>query len=261
MNGSAEAFAAGDITVRAADAALAAAEPHLSGLGQPRFLGGYSNLLYKMEPFPVVARVAAATGNVRPGTDWMAREVAVGQYLAARKAPAARPSPLLPPGPHVRDGLALTFWEFAEISADAVGPEAAGAALRALHDALAACAVALPALAGLAETWRLLERPQILAQLGAPLRRTVEHAVRRVQSRLAGLTAPFRPLHGDAHHGNLWCVQGRPLWGDLEDAQGVRRNGIWPASRRRRACSEAAPRRRRRSPAMACPMTRNGSIS
>jgi hypothetical protein len=46
---------------------------------EPRVLSDGSNLLVRLAPAPVVARVATSTANVRAGgvRDWLARDVAL----------------------------------------------------------------------------------------------------------------------------------------------------------------------------------------
>ena len=70
---------------------------------------------------------------------WLAREVAVGAFLAERPGLAVPPSDLLPPGPFERDGLWMTMWQFVAHDEQAPPPEPGelGRSLRELHEALA----------------------------------------------------------------------------------------------------------------------------
>jgi hypothetical protein len=106
---------------------------------EPRVLSDLSNVIVWLAPAPVVARVATSTAAVRAGRgrDWLARDVAVAGFLAERGADVVPPASEPPPGPHVEDGLCLTFWPFVEFDPDhpPSGREA-GAALRRLHETL-----------------------------------------------------------------------------------------------------------------------------
>ena len=90
---------------RAIQAASAVA--HRSGIRDftPLVLGGYSNTLIRLAPHPIVARVATLSSAVRQCEQSMIREIALGLALARRGAASARPSHLLPPGPHQEQGL------------------------------------------------------------------------------------------------------------------------------------------------------------
>src|SRR5690348_4223058 len=98
-----------------------------------------SNVLVHLKPAPVVARVMTGTAVLHDDpAQWLAREVAVGAFLAGTGL-AVAPSDLLPPGPHERDGMWMTMWEFVAHDEQAAPPEPGelGRSLRALHAALA----------------------------------------------------------------------------------------------------------------------------
>jgi len=82
---------------------------------------------------------------------WLAREVAVGEFLAERTDVVVPPTDLLPPGPHERDGMWMTLWKFVPHDAQAPPPDARelGRSLRALHSALAEFPGDLPPLSGI----------------------------------------------------------------------------------------------------------------
>ena len=82
------------------------------------------------------AVAATSTADVRPGgaRDWLARDVALGRYLASAGAEVVPPASDPPAGPHIEDGLAVAFWEMVEH--DGSRPPSvreAGEALRRLH--------------------------------------------------------------------------------------------------------------------------------
>jgi len=186
-------------------------------VGRPVVLRDGSNLLVHLRPAPVVARVATATGLMRAGPRWLAREVAVAGHLARAGAPVVAPSAEIVPGPHVRNGLALTFWEYAEESAAPADAAEAGRRLRRCHEALAAFEGDLPRLGVLDEVEGIVER---LAGTGtvspddATVLRRVAAAVREGVERLA---LPLQAVHGDAHLGNVLATSRGPLWNDWED--------------------------------------------
>lgn len=208
-----------EVRARAAvEAARAVAAAHGLHAQTPRVLRNASNVLVHLHPHPLVARVTGATGAVRPGTAWRARELAVAGALAVRGAPVVPPADLLPPGPHVHAGLALSFWPYLPPAAGGVDPTAAGRALRRCHDGLAALDLELPVLGLLDEAEALLAGP-VRAHLhpsdGALLRR----ALRRGREAPHLHAVPLQPLHGDAHLDNVLAAADGPRWNDWEDAQ------------------------------------------
>jgi thiamine kinase-like enzyme len=184
---------------------------------RPIVLRDATNLLVHLSPAPVVARVATATGTVRKGGAWLARELAVAGHLARVGAPVVPPSAELPAGPHHRDGLVLSFWEHVqEIDAPLDGTRA-GRALRPCHDALADFDGELPRLAVLDEAQRIVER---LAASGS-VHEEDASLVRRRAGRLREAVERFglaeQAIHGDAHLGNVIATAAGPLWNDWED--------------------------------------------
>jgi hypothetical protein len=68
---------------------------------------------------------------------WFERELAVAGFLANRGDAVVPPADELPPGPHERDGLPVTFWRYVQPDPDRQPTvEEAGKALRDLHQAL-----------------------------------------------------------------------------------------------------------------------------
>ena len=105
-----------DLSRRAVAAALAVSRNlGLRCSDAPEIIADGSNVLVHLVPSPVVARVATTTALVRkPAEWWLALDLDLAGYLAARDFSVVPPSRELPPGPHQHDGLALTFWEFVE---------------------------------------------------------------------------------------------------------------------------------------------------
>src|SRR4051812_15216940 len=124
-------------------AAQAVAREHGVACDEAVRIAGGSNVLVHLKPAPVVARVMTGTAILHDDRErWLAREVAVGAFLAARTDAVVAPTDVLPAGPHERDGLWMTLWAFVAHDEHAPLPQAGelGRSLRALHAALAAFA-------------------------------------------------------------------------------------------------------------------------
>jgi hypothetical protein len=180
-----------------------------------------SNDLVHLKPAPVVARVMTGTAILHADPEqWLAREVAVGAFLAGRTDLVVPPTDILPPGPHEQDGLWMTLWTFVPHDEQAAPPEPRelGRSLRALHAALAD----FPGeLAPLSEIRDWLER--LLAEL-RPSPVLTRHDIDRLRFQLEALTPavfdsslPAQALHGDASMSNLLRTDSGLVWNDLED--------------------------------------------
>ena len=166
---------------------------------------GYSVRVH-LHPSPVVSRVVTVgrelRGEPRP---WLEREVAVGQFLARSRAEVV--APWADPGPHHIDGIDVTLWCWADHEPGTVSPTDFAAMLGRLHDALASYDADLPPLVG------------PLTDIATALTRCdddVLHGAAEVLVPLA-LGWPRRPLHGDAHTGNVLVTPAGPRWTDFED--------------------------------------------
>jgi hypothetical protein len=180
-----------------------------------------SNVLVHLKPAPVVARVMTGTAVLHDDPEqWLAREVAVGAFVAGRSDLVVAPTDILPPGPHVQDGLWMTLWKFVPHHAQAAPPEPRqlGRSLRRLHAVLAE----FPGdLAPLSETRGWLER--LLDEL-RPSPALTRQDIQWLRSELDALTPavfesslPAQALHGDASMSNLLRTESGPVWTDLED--------------------------------------------
>jgi Phosphotransferase enzyme family len=206
-------------------AALAAAQAVARGHGVAcdeavRIAAG-SNVLVHLRPAPIVARVMTGTALLHDDVEqWLAREVAVAGFLAERTDLAVAPSDILPAGPHERDGLWMTLWQYVAHDAQAPPPEPRelGRSLRELHAALAD----FPGdLAPLSEVGDWLGR--LLAELRASPSLTAQD-IDWLRFKLDALTPsvfesslPVQALHGDASVGNLLSTESGLVWNDLED--------------------------------------------
>jgi len=191
-------------------------------VGRPVVLHRGSSLLVELAPAPVVARVTVApTATVRPGAAWLRREVAVARFLADAGAPVVAPSDLVDPGPHLRDGHAVSFWPLLRPLTGPPDGYAAGRALRACHEALAGfdgAAAGLTPWALLSEARALVERlaaGPALTPADADLLRATGA---RVAERVEALGLALQAVHGDAHLRNVVVTREGLLWGDWEDA-------------------------------------------
>jgi Phosphotransferase enzyme family len=179
-----------------------------------------SNGLVHLKPAPVVARVMTGTVVLHDDPEqWLAREVAVGAYLAGTGL-IVPPSDLLPPGPHERDGMWMTMWRFVAHDAHAPppGPGELGRSLRALHAALAGFPGELAPVSGIRD-WLL----RLLGEL-RPSPVMTRRDIDRLRARLDALTPavfesslPAQAIHGDASVSNLLRSDNGLLWNDLED--------------------------------------------
>jgi len=209
-----------DRTQRAVAAAVTVAREHGLCVDEPVILNDRFSVQVHLAPAPVVAGISTWTATLRPDiADWLARKVAVTDHLEAVGAPVVGNSRELPPGPHERDGLVMTFTEWAPPDPDRT-PEAADcvAMLPDLHAALATYPGELPLLApvhadsplGLAA----LERhPDVLS---AEERERLLAAHERLAP-YAAAPGDTTVLHGDLHPGNLHATGGELRWLDFED--------------------------------------------
>ncbi len=202
-------------------AAQAVAREHGVACDEAVPLAAGSNVLVHLKPAPVVARVMTATAVLHDDVEqWLAREVAVGAFLAGRTDLVVPPSDILPPGPHEHDGLWMTMWEFVAHDAHAPPPEPRelGGSLRELHAALAE----FPGdLAPLREIRDWLER--LLAEL-RPSPSLTREDIDCLSVKLDALTPavfesslPAQALHGDASMSNVLRTASGLVWNDLED--------------------------------------------
>jgi aminoglycoside phosphotransferase len=208
-------------TARALAAARAVALANSVACGDAVVVAARSNVLVRLKPAPVIARVMTGTAVLHGDVEtWLAREVAVGAFLGERGL-AVPPSDVLAPGPHQHEGLWMTFWEFVEHDASRPLPRAheLGGSLRELHAALADFPGELGPLNDVRD-W--LDR--LLAKLH-PSPRLSPRDGDFLRSRLQDLTPtvfesslPAQAIHGDASISNLLRTENGLIWNDLEDA-------------------------------------------
>jgi hypothetical protein len=202
-------------------AAQAVARAHGVACDEAVRIAAGSNVLVHLKPAPVVARVMTGTALLHDDPEqWLAREVAVGAFLAGRTDLVVPPSDVLPPGPHEQDGLWMTLWKFVPHDEQAPPPEPRelGRLLRALHAALADFPGDLAPLSEVRD-WlaRLLAElrpsPVLTSQDLDWLRFEIEVLTPPVFES----TLPAQALHGDASMSNLLRTDNGLVWNDLED--------------------------------------------
>ena len=196
------------MSAREVSAALAVAREHGISCDTPVVLRDLTNVLVHLAPAPVVARVPVTLVRLR-GKEWESRVVELASFLAGEGAPIARPSPELPPGPHVHDRVVVSFWEHVDHDPKRFDADAAGRSLCDLHRALAAYDGLLPRFE------RLDEVERVTSTLREPDAAVLRDALARLE---AGATDDARPLHGDAHLRNVLWAEDGPRWTDLENA-------------------------------------------
>jgi hypothetical protein len=209
------------IEASALAAAQAVAREHGVACDDADRIAAGSNVLVHLKPAPVVARVMTGTAVLHDDVErWLEREVAVGAFVAERGDLVVPPTDMLPPGPHERDGLWMTMWEFVahDAHAPSPAPRELGHSLRQLHAALAG----FPGdLAPLSETRDWLAR--LLAEL-RPSPSLTQQDIDWLGRKLDALTPmvfesslPAQALHGDVSMGNLLRTESGLVWNDLED--------------------------------------------
>jgi len=177
-------------------------------------------VLVHLKPTPAVARVMTATALLHDDAEsWLAREVTVGTFLAKRGL-AVSPTHLLPPGPHQRDGLWMTLWDYVPHDGSGSLPRASelGDSLRRLHAALAEFAGELESLVSI-QRWleRLLDELQPAPWLSSVDIESLRASLYELTPRVFDSSQPAQALHGDAGIGNLLRTDKGLLWNDLED--------------------------------------------
>jgi hypothetical protein len=166
---------------------------------------GYS-VRVRLDPAPVLTRVVTAGQALRGDPlPWLRREVAVCEFLASVGAPVV--PAWHEPGPHDGLGLGVSLWQWLDSSPAPVSPSVLGRLLRDLHDGLDGYRGDLPVLVG------------PLTDIATAMRLSDHRLLHDTAAWLLPLvgTWPTRPVHGDAHAGNVLHTASGPLWLDFED--------------------------------------------
>jgi hypothetical protein len=190
---------------------------------EPAILRDAANVMLHLKPAPVVARIATTTALVRrPIEQWLERDLDMARFLDRKGFPVVPPSGQLPQGPHLRDGFAISFWQYADHDPDYIATVGETAAiLHDLHQALSDYPGPLERLSPFYELPGWLDDAQQFGALSAGdaamLRRAHAHIAAQIEALLARQPWPEQPLHGDAHRKNLIKTPHGLFWTDFED--------------------------------------------
>lgn len=182
----------------------------------PIVLQETNNTVVWLQPHAVIAKV----GKWSDSEAALVREHNVGAALAVLDAPVAHPIPEIGPARDAETGFTVTLWERLDHDAEQEAPpEAIGSSLRKLHDALMRYDEELPSFyANIDRAKRALADDGVMHALApgdrALLRRAFDHLRQEVED--GDLLR--RPLHGEAHSGNLLVTPEGLRWIDFEDA-------------------------------------------
>jgi hypothetical protein len=196
-------------------AACAVAVKHGLPCGDAEVVYSGSNVLVRMRPSPVVARVMSGTVALHddPKT-WLSREVAVSDFLALTGL-AVPPSSMIAPGPFRSGGLWMTFssWVEQDGPTEPEDAELLGRALRYLHDALADFTGDLGGMSDLQQDIerlrrRLPQRPEVAS---------LKERLDALTDSVFDTSLPTQALHGDASLSNLLRTPTGLVWNDFED--------------------------------------------
>jgi hypothetical protein len=207
------------VTVAAAVRAAVAVAARLGvACSEPEVLADGANIIVRLSPAPVVAKVAASTTAVRADVAaWLQRELDVALFLGGAGIPVTLPAGDLPATVCRGDGHVMSFWAYLEPS----GPwppaeETVGAMLRDLHAALRDYPGSPPVMAPLGDIPAFLARP--LTLLSATDVALLIETFTRLTGDLDAASGSAQVLHGDAGVGNLMAAGGRWVWHDFEDS-------------------------------------------
>lgn len=202
----------------AVQAAQAIARRHGIAAEQARVLHDANNVVVHLAPSPVVAKICRASVGDR-GWQKLATELEIVHHLVRAGAPVVGPSAELPPGPHVQDGFAMTFWRHQDHDPSAVATsQGAGEALAVVHEGLDSYPETFPSFSD--RQVRRAEKILFSESAASPLP-AAEHAFLcsqyvSITSLLHDRKPRCRTLHGDPHRGNLLISKAGYLMIDFE---------------------------------------------
>jgi hypothetical protein len=191
------------------------------GLGetQPQILKLAHHTTVRLSPAAVVARIQSA-GNFDSDQSSPARELTVASYLASRGAPTVRPASNVDAGPHLENGCTITLWDFvvgrsANTDADAL---IGARALHLVHEALNGIPSELPSFTVAFDSCeRILFSQTEARMLNSSDRAFLQALYAELRQKLSHRELDCRPLHGDAHLGNVLITASGAIWMDLDD--------------------------------------------
>jgi hypothetical protein len=178
-----------------------------------RILQDSNHTIIHLAPASVIAKV-----NTSPEESSLAGELEIARFLAARADLVVPPTALFPPGPHLHDGLEMTFWEYCPHDAREPEPDVLGRSLRSLHDALADYTQPLRSWDRFDGVERVLADAGALSALPAGDRAFLRDRYRELNAATGTFRPTLRSLHGEPHGGNLLLSAAGPRWIDFESA-------------------------------------------
>jgi hypothetical protein len=184
-----------------AEAALTVARTAGLAADRAEVVGAGTHVLVRLEPGGIAARVTG-DGPLAQFAGDLDAEIRLAAALHAAGAPVVPPLPGMPARAHEADGRRVTLWRWWDARSEDTA-QAIGEALAHCHRALARIDVAL------APWTKLAEARSRLPELAPDARDLLAPFLEPPDTRL-------RPVHGDAHAGN---VLPGPVWHDWEDAQ------------------------------------------
>jgi hypothetical protein len=194
------------------------AQRHGVAAESARVLHDANNLVVHLAPSPVVAKICRASVGDH-GWRRLATELEIARHLERAGAPVVGPSHELPPGPHVQDGFAMTFWRHQDHDPRAVATSSgAGQALAQVHQALDSYPEIFPSFLDrqVARTAKVLFAESPPSPLPASERAFLCSQYASITSLLNDRKLRCRTLHGDPHRGNLLVSKAGYLMIDFE---------------------------------------------
>jgi len=177
------------------------------------------NLLARLLPYPIVARVSTLFGDEDPvhWRDVLAREVEVSLHLKRQGVPVVAPTTEANPGPHPVGDTWFSLWEYVPpVQLSDPSPQEALHLLQRLEAGMLTYPEPLPLLGAWAPVSESMA--QLLTTDDEGIRSLAEFW-RTVDRQLSGIPdEQLTPAHGDAHLGNLIPGLSGWLWTDFEDS-------------------------------------------
>jgi hypothetical protein len=204
----------------ALEAAATLAAAHRVGFDELVVLKDGSNLLVHLAPAPVVLRIATFTARIRrEPLPWLQREADLVSYLAAAGAAVMAPSDLMPVGPHVVAGWAMSAWCHVD-HLPGVVPDGHSTllALDELHEALRGYPGDLPVLNPAADDLdRAIAFGVAEGLFGGDEADEIRGRRDAVLAEVLGAAPDRGALHGDAFPKNSLVTERGIVWIDFED--------------------------------------------
>jgi hypothetical protein len=183
---------------------------------EARILQDWNDTIVHLAPEPIVARVRTSrVVSAEPGFETYAREIAVARHAIVRNGPVVAPAEAA--GPHLRDGLAISLWEYVEELQAKLTERQIGVSLRAFHEALHDFAGSLPRLdERLDRAGEVIADPAAVPRLAAADLDFLDATFRTLRAEASAPQASHRVLHGGPHSANLLSTPDGPRWIDLD---------------------------------------------